>query len=108
LAAVRYAEQHEEDLAHLMDQDRWTNGYKAYLRQMRNDGEWGDVVMLTALCGAYKVGLAILHAQHEGGHFWVEVGEVEAGERRLGLYYTGDHYENLIMFKEMFPAVCRD
>ncbi|KAL9086639.1 MAG: hypothetical protein Q9159_004048 [Coniocarpon cinnabarinum] len=70
-----------------------------YLHKIRDTGEWGGQLELTALAKAYKININVLQATGRLERFEAEEGSDKAGEAWLAYYRhgfgLGEHYNSL-------------
>jgi len=97
--AIKWARRNINVIEPFVDDD---NGVNGYLRNMARLVEWGDHIMLDALCQAYSVAVAVLKKAEDGSLVWLKVGRMEPDTRFLGLYLESEHYENLVTLDDVY------
>ena len=86
------------------DEDTVGNPVKLYLAKMSMAGEWGDNLMLEALCRAHGVSVAVLKKLDEHRFTWMNAGEGGEEIRRIPLFLENHHYENLVTLGEVYNS----
>ena len=101
--AIQWARANKELLLPFLP-DSYEGDINWYLRDMAKLKEYGDNLMLEALCRAYDVLVAVLNRDPDtGGLEWTLVGDsTNPSAQRLGLYLSGEHYENLVTVGDIY------
>ena len=96
VAAIRWMGTHSENfLPFIAAGDRGQkHAFKSYLDKMSQEGEWGDNLVLQALCQSYKVKVSILKQRDDSTLIWSHWGDSQ-WEKCFWLYLSHNHYENL-------------
>jgi len=94
--AIRYMGTHTENFMSFIEvgPEGPQVAFKNYLSRMSKPGEWGDDLVLTALCKSYKIRISVLKRRPNGTLFWNHKGDADH-PKCLWLYLTDNHYENL-------------
>ena len=88
----------------LTDEDTVGNPVKLYLTKVSTAGEWGDNLMLEALCRAHVVSVAVLKRLGEHRFTWINAGEGGEETRRIALFLADHHYEKLVTLGEVYNS----
>jgi hypothetical protein len=95
--AVHYIRTHEVDFVHFIENSSGHgHAFRNYLDRMERDKEWGDHLMLEAMCQYYKAHVFVLSVNVIGGQSWAEVGTLVDAVSSFWLYHKDNHYENLL------------
>ena len=102
-AAIQWSRANKEILLPFLP-DNYNGDINWYLRDMAKPKEYGDNLMLEALCRAHNVLVAVLNRDPQTGEMeWSLVGDSTGEEtERLGLYLSGEHYENLVTVGDVY------
>lgn len=100
--AIRYMGTHTENFMPFIEvgPEGTQVAFKNYLSKMSKSGEWGDDLVLTALCKSYKLRISVLKRRPNGTLFWTHKGDADH-PKCLWLYLTNNHYENLYSHKQL-------
>ena len=95
-AAIRWMGTHSENFIPFIasGEQGQQQAFKSYLDNMSQAGQWGDNLVLQALCKSHKVKVSILKQRENGTLMWSHWGDSQ-WERCFWLYLNQDHYENL-------------
>ncbi|WVR09275.1 hypothetical protein IAU60_006340 [Kwoniella sp. DSM 27419] len=100
VAALDWARANPDALAAFVKGD-----YEAYLTRMSNPAEYGDHVMLEALCRAYTVAVSVVKKAEDGSLFWTRLGTAVTVTWSIPLYLENEHYENLVTYDELLYRI---
>jgi hypothetical protein len=94
--AVRWMGSNSENFIQFIDAGQLgqDEAFKQYLVKMKQAGEWGDVLVLKAICQRYKVRISVLKCREDGSLLWNHLGARDH-PRCIWLYLRHHHYENL-------------
>lgn len=107
-AAIAYIRSHRDEFEVYMaegeDQGRtWHRDLDRYLEDMEQVNKWGDHYTLIAICRAYNVCIRVLSKDDNYRWRYEPADEPDRYEpgNTLRLYYSGNHYENVVSRKEL-------
>ena len=94
--AIRWMGSHSENFLPFISvgEEGQVEAFRNYLQKMSQPGEWGDNLVLQALCKAYKVKVSVLKKRENGTMMWTHWGDSQ-WQRCFWLYLANNHYENL-------------
>ena len=94
--AIRWMGSHSENFLPFIpfEEEGQVEAFRNYLQKMSQPGEWGDNLVLQALCKAYKVKVSVLKKRENGTMMWTHWGDSQ-WQKCFWLYLANNHYENL-------------
>lgn len=100
--AVRWMADHSENFIQFIEvgQTSQQSAYRNYLQRMKESGEWGDDLVLNALCQSYKLRISVLKKRRDGTLIWAHLGD-NRHTKCLWLYLSDNHYENLYCYDQL-------
>ena len=100
--AVRWMADHSENFIQFIEvgQTSQQSAYRNYLQRMKESGEWGDDLVLNALCQSYKLRISVLKKRRDGTLIWAHLGD-NGHTKCLWLYLSDNHYENLYCYDQL-------